>query len=48
MPSMELGVLSDMPEIRNKACFKLCKQQVILSCTIQFACLEWNDIKSHG
>ncbi|KAJ4713165.1 Stellacyanin [Melia azedarach] len=27
MPSMELGVLSDMPEIRNKACFKLCKQQ---------------------
>uniref|UniRef100_A0A2P2JLD2 Uncharacterized protein MANES_06G086000 n=1 Tax=Rhizophora mucronata TaxID=61149 RepID=A0A2P2JLD2_RHIMU len=27
MPSMELGVLSDMPDIRKKACLKLFKQQ---------------------
>ncbi|KAL5544588.1 hypothetical protein UlMin_008372 [Ulmus minor] len=27
MPSMELGVLSDMPNIRKKACWKLAKQQ---------------------
>lgn len=29
MDSMELGVLSDMPHIRKKACSKLFKQQVI-------------------
>lgn len=29
MPSMELGVLSDMPDIRKKASQKLLKQQVI-------------------
>ncbi|XP_010663267.1 uncharacterized protein LOC100251942 isoform X2 [Vitis vinifera] len=28
MPAMELGVLSDMPNIRKKACMKLLKQQV--------------------
>ncbi|KAJ1421833.1 hypothetical protein SESBI_13471 [Sesbania bispinosa] len=27
MPNMELGVLSDMPDIRNKACLKLSKRQ---------------------
>ncbi|CBI15027.3 unnamed protein product, partial [Vitis vinifera] len=27
MPAMELGVLSDMPNIRKKACMKLLKQQ---------------------
>ncbi|XP_042947277.1 uncharacterized protein LOC122280443 [Carya illinoinensis] len=27
MPSLELGVLNDMPDIRKKACRKLCKQQ---------------------
>ena len=30
MPAMELGVLSDMPNIRKKACMKLFKQQVLL------------------
>ena len=29
MNAMELGVLSDMPDIRKKACWKLFKQQVI-------------------
>ncbi|RVW85584.1 hypothetical protein CK203_037555 [Vitis vinifera] len=29
MPAMELGVLSDMPNIRKKACMKLLKQQEI-------------------
>jgi len=28
MPNMKLGVLSDMPDIRKRACFKLFKQQV--------------------
>lgn len=44
---MELGVLNDMPDIREKASFKLVKQQVILSCTIQVACYEWNNIKPY-
>lgn len=44
---MELGVLNDMRDIREKASFKLVKQQVILSCTIQVACYEWNNIKPH-
>ncbi|XP_054781148.1 uncharacterized protein LOC129288545 isoform X1 [Prosopis cineraria] len=30
MPNMDLGVLSDMPDIRNRACFKLSKQQELL------------------
>ena len=30
MSAMELGVLSDMPNIRKKACMKLFKQQVLL------------------
>ncbi|KAK9080406.1 hypothetical protein SSX86_000164 [Deinandra increscens subsp. villosa] len=29
MKDMELGVLSDMPDIQKKACFKLLKQQVV-------------------
>ncbi|KAI9089494.1 hypothetical protein K1719_029099 [Acacia pycnantha] len=30
MPNMDLGVLSAMPDIRKKACFKLSKQQELL------------------
>lgn len=33
MPEMELGVLSEMPGIRHKACEKLALQQVF-SCTV--------------
>ncbi|GLT72462.1 hypothetical protein SLA2020_443960 [Shorea laevis] len=33
MPSLELGVLSDMADIRKKACRKLFKQQVIITLT---------------
>ncbi|KAJ0751236.1 hypothetical protein HanLR1_Chr05g0191251 [Helianthus annuus] len=29
MKDMELGVLSDMPDIQKKACWKLLKQQVV-------------------
>lgn len=44
MPSMELGSLTDMLDIRKKACLKLSKQQVILVSAdslkfeIQFLC----------
>jgi len=30
MPDMKLGVLSDMPGIRKRACLKLFKRQVLL------------------
>lgn len=36
MNAMELGVLSDMPDIRKKACWKLFKQQVGLSDPVSF------------
>lgn len=34
MKAMDLGVLSDMPNIRTKACQKLFKQQVLTRYTI--------------
>lgn len=38
MPNLKLGVLSDMPDIRKKACLKLFKQQVWLSFCIASLC----------
>ncbi|XP_028795325.1 uncharacterized protein LOC114750855 isoform X2 [Neltuma alba] len=34
IPNMDLGVLSDWPDIRKRACFKLSKQQELLRCQL--------------